>query len=215
MQDPGDKNLTPTQDYPALTPLSGLTPEQEREVLPKVYEMYLKTDMRVDEIGVMLDIPAEAISNWADKYKWRDRKIALAGEMFRDAEARYREFVTKEKLQTAKRHLNAASLVETLIVQEAERLTQEPGVADSRDLKRLAEALSSVTAVSARAVGLNETTVKQQESYGGGNGKSPLILMNITPSRPDYSHPVIDIKEVKEEKHVIGEEAPVPGMPGA
>jgi len=198
-------------EYAALSvPLSGLTPDEERDILPKVYELYLKTDMRVDEIGAMLSIPAEAVSNWADKYKWRDRKLSLAGDMFRDAEARYKEFVTKEKLNTAKRHLTAATLVETLITQEAERLTQEPGNADSRDLKRLAEALSSVTAVSARAVALNETSARPMESVAP-SGKSPLIVMNVVPAKPDYSHPVIDIQEVvpKKEEPNVGEPGPV------
>lgn len=143
----------------------------------KAYELYLRSDMDLTDISITLGIEKSVISSWARRGNWATRKAELESEFMRCAESKYRTFVIEHRLPTIQRHLEICRKLEEKIAQllEGDKI-------DSRELKRLSEALSSSAAVAARAAGVADRVTERSPTEPSSQSKRPLIAIGISPT---------------------------------
>lgn len=152
------------------------------EVKAKAYECFLHTDMDLVDISIMVSVPRHVVATWAKEGEWNKRKRELELEVFRAAEAKYRAFLIKNKQSTVERHLALSTALEEQVGKLLDAMKQNPDdLPSSSELRRLAETLASITAVSGRAVGLAEKVTKVEEVSDPDEkkGKRPLIQIGI------------------------------------
>jgi hypothetical protein len=159
------------------------------KVKANAYELYLTTDLTPKDMSIELCVPEKVILAWAVEGKWMERKQQLELEYFLRADNVYRRFMADRKPDVAKRHLEIAEKLEKAIGAMVDLALKDPDNVSPADLKRYAEALSSVTGVSARAVGIGtpqETRAMAQAAAGGGaqNHKPPVLIVNVKPVVP-------------------------------
>lgn len=164
-------------------------------VKAKAYELFLTSDLSLPDIALDLAIPQQVVASWALSGKWRDRRKELEVELFKNAEDKYRALIMQHRVPVLERHLRVSGKLEEAIDKAVDELTKDGDTIDSRELKRLAESLSSATAVSARAAGISD------KFFDGGGigaqqqqaGKQPLISINVNPQQPADRCVTIDV----------------------
>lgn len=189
-------DLTPPSAYPV-------------EVKQKAYDLFLNEAMDLTDVAIQLSISRGVVASWAREGQWIQRKQDIEMELMKSVDNKYRDFLIKNRLPTAERHLKTSKALEELIERAINMKTQaalsnaEPS---PMDLERLAKALSAATGVSARAVGIAERVVEQNAGADlGSNKRVPLIVIGVSNavrapgSLRDEGPPAIDIK-VSEEK---------------
>ena len=156
------------------------------EVMTAAYEAYMGGNFNYEAMSVELGVPTRVIKRWVDEGGWRERKLEIDRQLFEDAEIEYKKFVTKNRTPVAERHARIAAELEGALEKQLQevRASMEDGSFDERttgsSLKRLAEALASVTGVSARAVGMSDkVTVFDAEKEA--KTKQPLVVINTAP----------------------------------
>jgi len=152
-------------------------------------QLYLQYNSS-EVIAEKLNLPEKTIKGWIHTRTWSKKREALEQGAENLASAQYRNFIRNNRLGTAQRHLETATILE-LTIQKAvsaeykavsERDQDRPITKEhAQTLKTLAEALGQVTAVSARAVSMKELDAK-----GGDNNdpsaqarKAPLVVLNL------------------------------------
>lgn len=157
------------------------------EVMQAAYDAYLSGNFNYERMGLELDVPVKVIKRWVSEGGWRERKLEIDRQLFEDAEIEYKKFVTKNRTPVAERHARISGVLEESLELQVNKVREalESGEFDEKSmgstLKRLAEALSAVTGVSARAVGMSDkVTVFDAEK--DSKGKQPLVTINVTPT---------------------------------
>ena len=150
------------------------------EVKIKAYDLYMTSDLTPEEIAVPLSIPVDVVVRWRANHKWRERKLAVEEDLMEQADTRYKKILLKQRLEVTERHLRIAKQLEELI---EKTLTEqgEDGQISVMDIRRLSEALSSATGVSARAAAITDRTLADmnQAAQAKANSKVPLVAIGI------------------------------------
>lgn len=199
-----------TPQEPPIIPMERETPEPEPVVAPdnrglelysaetigKAYELYVTTEASPQDIAAQLNVPVKKVMFWARRYEWKARKADLEQQVLQAAEAEHREFLMQHRLPTIKRHLEAATEAERLtlkLLRDMRERSESGGSVSAADLKRLTEALSSATGVSARAVGLTDQPALTESRIGN---KAPMIVFGVVPvpAEKEKANEVIDVE---------------------
>lgn len=172
-------------DLDKVEQYAGISPEMKA----KAYEKYLTSGLSIREVAMDLAIPLGAITYWAERERWRDRKDRLTLELYKAAEDRMRMFSAEHQMPTAERHLEMAKSIEGKIILAANKISTEGGNPGDalKMLGRAAKAASEISGVSARAVGLGNTPNGVNQEDGGNNKRRPLVVIGITAERPNVS----------------------------
>ncbi len=164
---------------PRVTLADSFDPKKVAEA----FDLFLNQDMSLECIAVQLGMPFRQVQHFAKREKWLDRKEQLTRTLEQEAEQRYREFLAKSRLPTAQSHLENAKLLEDLIADEIKNLqSMEAGRERSAAIRRLAEALSSTTGVSARAAGITDRPASVGAAQQPQQQRQPLVMIGIRPS---------------------------------
>ncbi len=179
---------------PRITKLDTVDPVK----LAEAYEKFLFGDETPDTLAVGLGIPKKLLLREMRQHKWLERKEELTRVLERESEQRYREFLARNRLPTADRHLRIAERLEKEIESAVAELGDLSGRDRSAAIRRLTESLASVTGVSARAAGITDRPAPVVQDGGQTGGRQPLILIGVQPRISDGSK-VIDIREYNTE----------------
>lgn len=155
-------------------------------VKARALELYLTTDLTLTDISIELEVPEKAIAAWSKSDNWVGKRNALEQEFVLRAENSYRRFIAEKRTKVAERHERIAQKLEQAIEDTIEQRTADGQVPEAT-LKRLAEALSSVTGVSARAVGIGTASnnlARLNEEANQGPQRQPLVMIGIGGSLP-------------------------------
>jgi len=170
------------------------------EVMTAAYESYLAGNMDYGKMSLELAVPEKILRRWVEEGGWREKKLELDKQMFEDAENEYRKFLINNRVPVAERHARVSKKLEEALERQLDEVHKaiENGTIDEKfpgsTLKRMAEALASVAGVSARAVGLSDRPAILEEGGNRGNGKVPLVSINVTPVvHRDSGEKVIDV----------------------
>lgn len=150
------------------------------KVKARAYELYLNTALTPQDIALDLGIHPKVVVRWIRKCQWDIRKQEIENQLQKevdDLHRKRRRFIMEKQLPVAERHLRISEALETAIEDTINANKAGGGTIPDMVLKRLAEALSSVTGVSARVVGLDQPTNQLLEPTQ--QGKQPLIVLNV------------------------------------
>lgn len=163
----------------------------EPAVKAQAYELYMNSDCTPTEIAVQLAIPEKLARSWVRRGKWRERKDEILTEFMQQADDRYRQVLARHRVPVVERHLRVSQKLEELIEQTI--ASKGDGPVNEMSLKRLAEALASVTGVSARAAAVNDRALDPVPVLQG-TGKVPLVAIgiNVTPAHDVRVHETPD-----------------------
>jgi hypothetical protein len=174
-------------------------------VIAEAYERFLNGDS-FDALAIELSIPKKVLAYHARKGDWLTRRADLLGVMQTEADQRYLDFLARERLPAAERHLRVAGKLEGAIERIVDKLidiADEDGdiTIDDKRIRRLTESMASISAVSARAAGITD----RPAPVGGGNqsvGKQPLIIIGVQPTvdKGEKQGVTIDVSDYVEEK---------------
>jgi hypothetical protein len=171
------------------------------EVMTAAYESYLAGNMDYGKMSLELAVPEKVLKRWVEDGGWREKKLELDKQLFEDAENEYRKFLINNRVPVAERHARVSGKLESALEKQLDDVHAaiESGTLEERypgsTLKRMAEALASVSGVSARAVGLSDRPAILEDGGNKGSGKVPLVTINVTPvvHRHDRDEKVIDV----------------------
>jgi len=116
----------------------------------RAYELYLHSGGDMTDIALQLQVPRNVVAKWACDGKWSKRKEILALEIMKAAEFKYRDFMLTNRMGTVERHVRIGAKLEEAVEKLLQKLEDNQSVS-STEVRRLADALSSVAAVTARA----------------------------------------------------------------
>ena len=167
----------PKVKEPRVTKLDAFDPAK----IAAAYNLFLNHDATFESAALELGIPIRVLLQHARKGAWLKKKEEMTRTLELDAEQRYREFLAQNRLPTAKSHLDLSSLLEEGIRRIAEEAIKDGKVPDDKMIRRLTEALASVTGVSARAAGITDRPAPVA-SATETQGKQPLIVIGVNPS---------------------------------
>lgn len=169
-------------------------------VKARALELYLTSDLTFTDMSIDLQVPEKVITAWAKADKWADKRQRLEDEYTLRAENSYRRFIGEKRTDVAKRHERIASQLEEAI-EDTIKQRVEDGNVNEATLKRLAEALSSVTGVSARAVGIGQGTagMARNNEESKTAQKQPLVMIGIGGTLP----PETSIRVAQTQEDVI------------
>jgi transposase-like protein len=171
--------------------------QYDPQVKAKAYEMFLTTDLTLSDIAIDLGVNSKVVASWSRKGNWRKRKEEVEIELFKSAEDQYRSLIVANRVPVMERHLEISKKIEEAIGKVIDEATSGDAIPSSMEVKRMAEALSSVSAVSARAAGIAEKPFSENgESNAGGKAqKVPLIMLNVQASaNPDAEARFVDVE---------------------
>lgn len=151
----------------------------DTKVKARAYELYLTTDLTLTDIAIDIGVNAKVVGSWARQGDWRKRKQAAEDELFNSADDAYRRIVAASRGPTIERHLRISGKLENAIETAIDELTAK-GHLDEMKLRRLSEALASVTGVSARAAAISDKPFSDANDRDGAK-KRPLILIGVRP----------------------------------
>jgi transposase-like protein len=177
------QKIEDNQNLTALVDIAKPNTNYDATIRAKAFHLFLNSAATVEEIGLELGVPSQVIKAWITHNKWEKIKENLEKELWDISAREFRDFIRINRLPTAKRHLEIAETLEQTIKEKLEALKASEELPHTSDIKRLSEALSSVTAVSSRAVGL---TTDSSAAITAGNeadriGKQPLFIIGAQP----------------------------------
>jgi len=150
----------------------------------RAYELYLHSGGDMTDIALQLQVPRNVVAKWACDGKWSKRKEILALEIMKAAEFKYRDFMLTNRMGTVERHVRIGAKLEEAVEKLLQKLEDNQSVS-STEVRRLADALSSVAAVTARASGVSDHDIGSDllvGDKGKANGKQPLVVIGLGPS---------------------------------
>lgn len=158
------------------------------KVKARAYSLYLNTGMSLTDIAMETGVRTKVIASWARRGKWRVKKQEIENELMNRAADGYRALIIKHRAPTVERHLRVAEKLEKGIERVIDAETADPDVApDGKELRRMADALSAATGVSARAAAINDRTLDSMDQGGQQQGKVPLVAIGIQVSKSEGS----------------------------
>jgi len=165
------------------------------EKIGEAYKSFINGD-GFEDIAIELSIPRKVLAYHARKGDWLKRREDVLGVACSAADQEYVGFLAKERLPTARRHLRLARKLEETIEKNIDQLQEavESGIIDDKILRRLTEAVASITAVSARAAGITDRPAPVT-NQGQQGGKQPLIMIGITPTIAEGQEPTVDVTD--------------------
>lgn len=160
------------------------TPEYyDPKVKAKAYELFLTTDLNLTDIAMDLGVKKHVVAIWSKEGNWIARKREIESELFKSAEDKYRALISQNRAPVVERHLKLTKTLEETIGKVLDETLQDDGLPSDMKLKRLAEALSTSAAVSARAAGITDKPFSE-DSEDGNKRKVPLIMLNVQAVQP-------------------------------
>lgn len=166
------------------------------KVKARAYKLYLETDLSIADIAVDVGAPSVVIAKWARAGDWRLRKQEIEDELFRRAEDGYRALIIKHRAPVIDRHIRVAGKIETAVEEVMDKAKTDERSLNSMELKRMAETLAAAAGVSARAAGISDKPFSDVNERAG-EGKRPLVLLNINPAPAPGQPPVtVETREV-------------------
>ena len=151
----------------------------------KAFELFMHTDRDLLDIATELEVGREVIASWVREGGWVKRRKDAEQELMKAADDKFQAFVMENKLPTIRRHARISGKLEEAIEQvidgEIKRAEKADKPLDDKLLKRMADALAAVTAVSGRAVGLADAIVQKGAPMGG---RVPLVAIGMFPRIP-------------------------------
>ncbi len=172
-------------------------------------QLYLDGTLSDSEICSNLNLAPALLRSWIKDGEWATKRNEAEADIIARSNTQFKKHIAKKRLETAKRHLNIASMIEDQIkkrIEEAEDPSGNSPLAgipiSMRDLRDMSQALKTAADTSARAVVLTERESEYNGSFRGeGDGIRRLINVNIMPIGPAQSTPAINItSEVVVEK---------------
>jgi hypothetical protein len=152
------------------------------KVISDAYNQFLNTDANIDTIAIEMGVPKGDIVYWARRDDWVKRKEEITRTLEAGGEQQYREFLAAQRGPTAKRHLDVATELEEMILEDIRGLRDmPPGKDRSQAIRRLSESLASSSGVSARAAGISDRPAAVGSGNEAGGGKMPLIMIGVQP----------------------------------
>lgn len=150
------------------------------ELRAKAYETYLYSGESVEDIAIECGVERKVVMAWIRNGKWRQEKDRIERELMLRAEDGYRDVLLAERKKVLKRHLRVSEKLE-LGIEKLIDEALEAGQLNDRVAKRLSEALSSVTAISARAAAITDRAITEMlgDRDEKSSGKVPLIALGI------------------------------------
>ena len=169
-------------------------------VMQAAYDAYLGGNFNYEQMALELDVPVKVIQRWVTEGGWKERKLELDREILEQSDLEYRKFVSRNRTPVAERHARVAGMLEEALEKQISEIKAaiENGTLEEKyvgsTLKRLAEALSPVTGVSARAVGMSDKVTIMETA--GAAGTQPLVVINTVPQVSRSREPVtIDVTD--------------------
>ena len=145
-------------------------------VKARAYELYLNSDLDTTDIAIDVGVPRSTVSAWARDGHWLDRQIII-----------------RNRKPVMERHLRISEKLEEAIEKVIDDATKDDGIPSDIKLKRLAEALSSATGISARAAAISDKPFGDWRALDDRDkqAKVPLIMIGIQPqASPDNAPPI-------------------------
>ena len=166
------------------------------KVIATAYEKFLGGES-FETIAIEMGIPKRVVLYHARRDDWLKRREELTGMLRSEADQRYLDFLSRERLPEAVRQLRMSGKMETALELLIDKMLESDDI-DDRVLRRLAETLTAASNVAARAVGITD----RPAPVGGGEkrqvgGKQPLIMIGIQPTIEDGT--TINITDYTEE----------------
>lgn len=155
-------------------------PANDRVLKGKAYKMFLETSMDIPEIAMSLGVDTQIVATWIRTGKWRDRRKEIEKELMARIESQYVDFLRENKMQALKRQMELGEKLESQISRLLAQM-EDGHIPASQELKRVAEALKLATDVTARAVGIKDTTVADKSPDAANNGAKPPLVMILGP----------------------------------
>lgn len=174
------------------------------ETKTRAMELYLAGGLKHQEIADKLSINVSVLRSWINEGNWSAARKKLEVDALANCEAKVREFIQTNRLDTLKRHLAAAKGIEDRIIQKLTGINPATGKAfylTEKDIATLAQALKSSADVSARAAGINDSTMG-----GGQKGNNMLVLIGAQPRK--IAHAPKPVTPISISEPVLGASEP-------
>jgi len=168
------------------------------EKVKQLTHAYLNTCQSVADMGVDLGIPTPVVRAALKQFGLIEAKKAAIAEAQQAEQAAYVDFLVKNRVPTAKKHLEISDKLVGIVGQLADKVgspDEEGFMQACEDLKKsigtlrtLAEVLEKSSGVGARSVSLGgvsaggPTAMQQMEAAAGG--RRPLITFNVGAAAP-------------------------------
>lgn len=168
-------------DTASLAPVDALTTVEDFSPTDRAaaYDCFLNRAMSLDDVAITKGIDKHVLLAWAKQGKWVARKKALTEELTKSIEQKFQNWALDNKIVVAKSHLEYGQHLEKMVNDLVTKL-KDSGKVTSTEIMRLCKALSEVSNVTARAVGLDNEGINpaqlQQQSQ-----KQPLIIIGLKP----------------------------------
>lgn len=147
-------------------------------VKARAYDLFLNSDLNATDIAIDVGVPRDVVMSWAHNGNWRAVKLSMEADMMKDAESKYRRLIAENRAPVIERHLRISAALEDAIERVILDATKDDGMPSDMKLKRLAEALSSVTGISARAAGVSDRPFLPGDE-GNKQQRRPLVMVGV------------------------------------
>lgn len=150
----------------------------------KAYDLFLSTDLSVTDIAIDLGLARPVLAYWIAKGAWSKRKREIEAQEMDRAEDNYRRLIIQNRGPVVERHLRVSGKLEKAIEKVIDEALKDDGIPSDMKLKRLAEALSSATGVSARAAAISDKPFSDENRNNDSGGKRPLVTIGLNVQAP-------------------------------
>ena len=145
----------------------------------KAFELFMKEQKRPVEIATELGLELSVVVRWFASNRWLARKKEQDQVSIDINQHTHKTLIAEEKVKVAKEHLIIGENLEKQLVAAAKELEGSP--MKPRELKDLADAVASATAIRARVVGISD---KLPQENGGNLQPQALLIIGAPPPQP-------------------------------
>lgn len=159
--------------------------ETEQEQLNAVRTTYLEDpSTSLEAVANRFNLPVALVTKTAEDQDWYSMKKQFFSRKFEEKNMAYREAAAEKRLPMVERQLE---LLETLQMRLLAAMDDYDAMSDTRELRRVAETITGITASLNSLLGVQEALKGQS---GGGNttnlfflpGAQPRAMKNVTPT---------------------------------
>jgi len=168
-------------------------------VKARAYDLFLNTDLNVTDIAVDIGVARATVASWVRAGNWRLEKQKIEDELMRGAEDKYRRLIIANRGPVVERHLRISEKLEEAIEKVIDEATRDDGVPSDMKLKRLAEALASVTGISARAAAVSDKPFSNGQDQGDKPQRRPLVMIGVQVQAPPGAEAKVNVTEAQDE----------------
>lgn len=159
------------------------------------FELYLTTRLSLDQISKDAGVELSTLKSWITQEGWVDRRKTLEDQAMKGTEISFREFISQNRLDTAKNHVETArELIARIKLKLSDRASNgKPAFLSEQAILSLSKALKEASDVEARAVGLDKSSAMVGEG-GGAPQRVPMLIVGLRAERVSSKQPdAIDI----------------------